>query len=280
MAADAAVLAERPSQERRAVAQQWLPVLLGFAVLYVPTYVTLARTVWTSEDNAHGPLILLIVAWLFWQKRHTFGAIDVQQGQAAYGWLLLLVGLLFYALGRSQDILLFEVGSQIPVLAGVLLIMRGLSELRAVWFPLLYLAFMVPLPGVFVDAATGPLKQWVSVIAEQILYGLGYPIARTGVVLTIGQYQLLVADACSGLNSIFSLAALGSIMLLSIVPIAFCANLVRVMVLVLVTYYMGDEAAQGILHGSAGMFLLLAALIFFVSLDWLLTRLLRMRPTS
>jgi hypothetical protein len=70
---------------------------------------------------------------------------------------------------------------------------------------------MIPLPGIIVDAVTGPLKQWISVIVVELLYGVGYPIARNGVILTIGQYQMLVADACSGLHSMYSLSALGTL---------------------------------------------------------------------
>ncbi len=174
------------------------------------------------------------------------------------------------------------------MLAGALLILQGTSALRALWFPILYFAFMVPLPGALVDAITGPLKQWVSIIAENVLYAAGYPIARSGVTLSIGPYQLLVADACSGLHSMFSLSALGllymylmarkswlhnGIMLASILPIAFAANIVRVLVLVLITYHLGDEAGQGFLHGTAGMVLIITALLFFFLLDGVLSRL-------
>src|SRR5207237_4153224 len=129
-------------------------------------------------------------------------------------------------------------------------------------FPVLYLVFMTPLPGSLVDALTGPLKQWISDIVESLLYGAGYPIARSGVILSIGQYQLLVADACSGLHSMFSLAALGTlfmymmgrtsrlhnaVMLASILPIAFAAKIVRVMLLVLVTYHLRDAADHVVL---------------------------------
>jgi exosortase len=159
---------------------------------------------------------------------------------------------------------------------------------RALWFPLLFFVFMVPLPGVLVDTLTGPLKQLVSVIAENVLHTADYPIARTGVMLSIGPYELLVADACSGLRSMFSLAATGLlymylmarkswlhnlIMAASILPIAFAANIVRVIVLVLITYHFGDEAGQGFLHGSAGMLLIIAALLFFFLLDAVLSRL-------
>jgi exosortase B len=180
--------------------------------------------------------------------------------------------------------------SQIPVLLGAMLLIGGWGAARAIWFPVFYLVFMIPLPGMVVDALTGPLKQWVSVIAESLLYLSGYPIARDGVMLTIVQYQLLVADACSGLHSMFSLAALGSVfiyitarksrlhnalMIASILPIAFVANIVRVLVLVLVTYHLGDEAGQGFLHGAAGIVLMIVALLTLFGLDALLARLIR-----
>ena len=190
-----------------------------------------------------------------------------------------------FVLGRVFSISIFELGSQPLVVAGALLLLKGPPALRIAWFAVFYMVFMIPLPGILVDAITGPLKQWVSVIVEGLLHAAGYPIARTGVTMTIGQYQLLVADACSGLNSMFSLSALGTlfmyimarknklhnaIMLASILPIAFAANIVRVIILVLITYHLGDEAGQGFLHGAAGMVLMLAALACFFALDWLL----------
>ncbi|HJV94928.1 MAG TPA: archaeosortase/exosortase family protein, partial [Albitalea sp.] len=150
------------------------------------------------------------------------------------------------------------------------------------------------LPGIFVDAVTGPLKQWVSVIVQSSLFAVGYPIAHTGVMLTIGQFQLLVADACSGLNSMFSLSALGTlfmyvmarknlwhnaIMLAAILPIAFAANIVRVIILVLLTYHFGDEAGQGFLHGAAGMALMVVALLIFFLLDTALASIFRSRAS-
>lgn len=198
------------------------------------------------------------------------------------GGLSLLLGLLLYVVGRSQDILIFDIGSQIPVLIGILLITRGAPALKALWFPLFFIAFMIPLPGFIVDAVTGPLKQHISHIAEAVLYQAGYPIARSGVTLTIGQYQLLVADACSGLHSMFSLSAMGllylhlmqrtswlrnGVLIASLLPIAFVANVVRVIILVLVTYHLGDEAGQGFVHGFAGILLFIVSLLFLFALD-------------
>lgn len=270
---------------------EWLPVVFGLTVLYVPTFMHLGARHWQEEEGAHGPIILAVIAWLIWQKRDVLLSPATQTARLP-GLALLAVGLALYVVGRSQEISLFEVSALAPILAGTLLAIRGGSALRMFWFPIIFIAFMVPLPGVFVDALTGPLKQQVSEIAEKILWTAGYPIGRSGVMLTIGQYQLLVADACSGLHSMFSLSALGllfmymtgrtsllhnAIMLASILPIAFVANLVRVILLMLITYHLGDEAGQGFLHGATGIVLLLVALLSLFALDSVLARLIRPR---
>ncbi len=266
----------------------WLIALTGFAAMYLPIYWWASQGIWQSEEQGHGAIILAVLLWLFWDMRHALAQLPVRPS-ASLGWPVFAFGLLLYLTGRMFGISILEFGSQPLVVAGALLLMRGKSALRLAWFPILYFVFMIPLPSVVVDAITGSLKQWISIIVEQLLYVAGYPIARTGVILSIGPYQLQVADACSGLHSMFSLAALGTlfmyimgrkpklhmaIMLLLILPIAFAANIVRVMALVLITFYLGDEAGQGFLHGAAGMVLMLIALMFFFLLDKVLDVLL------
>jgi exosortase B len=151
--------------------------------------------------------------------------------------------------------------------------------------------FMVPLPSEFVAAVTMPMKMAVSWATEHLLFAAGYPISRSGVILQIGQYQLLVADACAGLQTLLTLEALGLFYLnlmrhpsafrnvglaLFIIPISFSANVIRVIALTLITYYFGDAAGQGFLHGFAGMVLFLTALVLILSVDsslqWYLRR--------
>lgn len=279
---------------QRAARLEWLPVLVGLLVLYVPTFYNAATGFWQSDANAHGPVVLAVVLWLIWGKRAALFKVS-SSTTPVLGIVPLVLGLLIYVLGRSQSIAILEIGALMPILAGVLLAMRGRSALRAFLFPIFFIIFMLPLPGFFVDALTGPLKRHVSEIAEQLLYAAGYPIARDGVMLTIGQYQLLVADACSGLHSMFSLSALGLlfmyltgrtswshnvVMMASILPIAFAANILRVMALILITYYFGDEAGQGFLHGAAGIVLFMAALIVLFLLDAALARVIKPRDTA
>jgi exosortase B len=268
---------------------RWLPVALGLAVMYVPTYVDLARGLWQQEAHAHGPIILVVVAWLVWRQRAALASEAAERSAPLAGWAMLAFGLLLYAVGRSQGIALFEVGSHLPVLAGTVLLLRGWHALRKLWFPLFFLVFLVPLPGSVILYMTGPLKSLIAQVVEFLLYGLGYPIARSGVVLSVGQYQVMIADACSGLNSIFSLAALGflylyltasrnfgrtALLLASILPIAFATNLIRVLVLILVTVHLGEEAGLSFFHGSAGMVLFAVALLLLLGFDALLRRLL------
>ncbi|MGB4064285.1 MAG: exosortase B [Azonexus sp.] len=271
-----------PAQSRPAIAE-WFPIFIGLIALYVPTWVDLSSTIWATEAQAHGPIILSVALWFFWKQRLVIHDMPVAPSKA--GWPLFVLGLLLYVIGRSQDILIFEVGSQIIVIASLLLIMRGWAALGAAWFPLFFLLFMIPLPGAFVDALTLPMKMAVSYVAENVLYWVGYPISRTGVILQIGQYKLLVADACAGLQTLFTLEALGLLYLnivrhdsffrnvalaILIIPISFTANVIRVMVLTLITYHFGDAAGQGFLHGFAGMVLFITALLIIMGVDSLL----------
>ncbi len=289
-----AVLPSVSSPSPRAAALEWLPILGGLLVLFIPTFYGLATTLWQEDDYAHGPIILAVVVWLLWDRHKILLTTDTRRAQLP-GFVVLIFGLLLYVSGRSQNINVFEIGSLIPILAGVLLAMRGWPVLRSLWFVLLFSVFLVPFPNVFVDAVTGPLKQAVSFVAENILYAAGYPIARNGVIITIGQYQLLVADACSGINSMFSLTALGllylylvqrkswlhnGLIVASLLPVAFCANIVRVIFLALVTYHFGDAAGQGFLHGFSGMVLFVAALIIIIAIDAVLARLIKLRKPA
>jgi len=272
---------------------RWLPpgfdlvtaalLVCGWAVLYWQTYATLATTIWSRDEQGHGPIILAVALWLLWQKREALVALPARPapllGAAMFGLAMLL-----YVVGRSQAVLLFEVGSQIPLLIGMLLLLKGYAAVRLLWFPIFFLLFMVPLPATWVAALTTPLKTVVSAVASELLYIGGYPVGRTGVILTVGPYQLLVADACAGLNSMFTLEALGMLYMqlmnytsvarnvflaIVIIPIAFVANVVRVMILVLVTYHFGDEAGQGFVHGFAGMVLFIVALTLILAVDGL-----------
>ena len=266
--------------------RSWMPaglLAIGLAVLFAPVFWKLSKTVWTTDEQGHGPIIIAVALWLLWQRRdRLIAAAAVASPSLIWGWLWVIGGLLLSFVGRLQNIVTFEMGAILPIVVGLLASVFGWGTVKVAAFPIFFLLFAVPLPGPVVDVLTQPLKQAVSWVAEQLLYAVGYPIARTGVILKIGQYQLLVADACAGLNSMFTLEALGLLYMnivghtsrlrnvllaILIVPMAFVANVIRVLVLILVTYHFGDEAGQGVVHGAAGMVLFAVAMVLMFMID-------------
>jgi exosortase B len=260
----------------------WPALLAGsFLVAYVPTIRGLIDGPWQTEQEGHGPLIIAASLWLVWQSREQIKSAAIAPAPAS-GWTALLLGLALMFLARTQDVLTVEVLSIIPVIVGCVLIAAGWPMLRILAFPIGFLFFAVPMPDWLIDAATVPLKVFISNIVTNVLYAAGFPIAQNGVMIMIGSYQLLVKDACSGMNSIFALSAIGvfyayafrweekirSLLLLAaIVPITIAANFVRVIVLVLMAYYGGPDLLEGIVHDLTGIGLFVIAVVLLFLLD-------------
>lgn len=261
----------------------WVLLILaaGFLCMLVPVYLDLNRQIWSTDEQGHGPIILCVCAWLIYRQREALLKLR-SSPQPGHAIVLLFLIWPAYVIGKSQGIATLEGVLQPLVLIVALLCYRGWPAVRMLWFPVMFMLFMIPVPSTVVLTLTMPLKVAVSSVAEPLLRLLGYPVARTGVIMQVGQYQLLVADACAGLNSIFTLEALGllylnlkghasagrnALMAALVFPTSFVSNVIRVCVLALVTYHWGDAAGQGFMHQFAGMVLFLTALLMIIGLD-------------
>jgi exosortase len=191
-----------------------------------------------------------------------------------------------FVVARITGVLEIEAFAMYGALIASAYLLFGGAVIRAIWFPLVYLAFTLPPPDSVVAAVTQPIKIGISHWAVTLLHALGYPVASSGVTIQIGQYQLLVAAACAGLNSIVTLGALCLfyvylrhrsnftaflVISLAAIPIAIVSNFIRVLVLVLVTYYLGESAAQGFVHDFAGLLMFAVALLTVFAVDQLAT---------
>jgi exosortase B len=269
----------------------WLsanPILVaGILSVLVPTMLLVANESWSTDQGAHGPIVLATGLWLLareWQRARPY--VDPPSGRLVAA---IFIPILFlYFVSRVSHIVETEGFFMYGLVVATLFSFVGWKALKLMWFPLLYLLFVFPPPETLVTAVTNPLKVALSQGAVAMLYKFGYPIAAEGVTIQVGQYQLLVADACAGLNSLISLSAIGLfyiylrhhahvryalIMFVLILPVAVFANLVRILILVLLTYHAGEAAAQGFLHDFAGMTMFLTALITIFAIDNLLGRL-------
>jgi exosortase B len=275
-------------QESKTSIKQGLlwPVLLvgSFLAAYTPTILSLTDGPWQTEQEGHGPLIIAASFWLVWQSREKLKAVPIVPAPIM-GWAILFFGLALMFLARTQGVLTAEALSIIPVVIGCVLIVAGWATLRVLAFPIGFLFFAVPAPDWAIDAVTVPLKVFISNMVTRVLYAAGYPIAQNGVMIMIGSYQLLVKDACSGMNSIFALSAIGvfyayafrwenklrSILLLAaIIPITILANFIRVISLVLIAYYGGVDLLEGTLHDLTGIGLFVVAVVLLFLFDALL----------
>ena len=259
-------------------------LLLAWLLVALPTLVSLAGQVWSVEIGAHGPIVLAAGGWLL-ASRITAYSLSAEP----LGWSVFGLGCIFafpvYVFGRAYDFISLETLGLYAFSFMILLRIYGAKVLRDCLFPIAYLAFLVPPPGWIIDYATRPLQYLVSRTATYLLFMVGYPVSRQGVMIFVAQYRLLVEDACSGMNSIVGLMAIGIfyiyimrreqpgyawLLLAMIIPVAILANILRVLCLILVTYYYGDGAAQGFLHDTAGFALFGCALLLLAWLDALL----------
>ena len=273
-------------QTSRLRAVNWHVPLLFLATLiaYIPTFVHLIQGPWQTEQEGHGPLIIAASLWLLWASRKKLAKPEIAPAPAV-GWASLLLGLALLFMARTQDVISVEVLSEIPVIAGCVLMLFGWKVLKILAFPIGFLFFTVPAPGWMVDGATVPLKVFISDWVTRALYAVGYPIAQNGVVIMIGPYQLLMQDACAGMNSIFALSAIGMFyvyafrwtsklrsmaLLAAVIPITIMANFLRVLVLVLIAYYGGIELVDGLFHDLTGIALFVFALTLLFIFDGLL----------
>lgn len=263
------------------------PLAVGFAALALPTVVTLGDDVWARDFGAHGPIILCTGAWLLWRQIPDLSSRGVP-GYPALTALALLLALPLYVFGRAYDFISLETLGLYGVGVAMLHSRFGVKALLHNWFPLLYLGFAIPPPIWFLDRITAPLKEFISHAATEILRLFDVPVAREGVTLFVAQYQLLVEDACSGMNSLVGLIAIGLFYIylmrgssvryalfltLLVIPIAIFANILRIIILILLTYFYGDEVAQGFLHFAAGMFLFASSLLMVFAIDSVIFRL-------
>ena len=256
-----------------------LVLILGVAAVFVPTMYDVARLTWTTEQGGHAPIILATGLWLLWRESR---GVEMRRPTGWFGVALLIPALAAYAVARITGILEIEAFVMYFTLVIAAYCLVGGKMIKALWFPIIYLALAMPPPDTVVAAITQPIKIAISGAAVQILHFLNYPIASLGVTIQIANYQLLVAAACAGLNSIITLSAICLfytylrhksdwvaflIVSVFILPIAIFSNFIRVLILILVTYHFGEAAGQGFVHDFAGLTVFGVSIITIFAID-------------
>jgi exosortase len=245
-----------------------LPLALGLsailALLYWPILRDLVAQWWDDANYNHGFLIPVFSAFLVWRERRRLAAIPL--APTSFGLAVLLGGIALLLLGDIGAENFLMRSSLIVILAGLVLFMAGRGILRAVLFPLGYLLFMIPLPGILFYAITFPLQRIAAEQAAWALDLLGVPVLLDGNIIHLSQISLGVTEACSGIRSLISLLAgaaawaylmlpagwLSVLFVATAIPITIVANSARVVATGLIGQWFGVEYASGFFHEFAG----------------------------
>lgn len=269
---------ETSHEQSRGLAQPRIRGLAGalalaalLLALYWKVLPALVTQWWDDPNYSHGFLVPLFSLYLIWRRRDALAALP--RTGSLLGIVVVLLGIAVLYLGDlGADNFLMR-SSFVVVLAGLVLFHLGLPIFRAVLFPLAFLIFMVPLPGVIFYAITFPLQQLAAQQAAWTLETLGVPVLLDGNIIHLAQLSLGVTEACSGIRSLISLAAgavawaylflpRGWAMILFVaatLPITIIANAARVVLTGLIGQYIGVEYASGFFHEFAGLAIYVAA---------------------
>ncbi len=246
---------------------------------------------WSDPDWSHGFIIPLFSLFLIWNRREDIAAARVRPFVLALP--LMLAALLaqvvsFYLISNYWLCQL----SMVATLFFLVLYLAGLSVVRVVWLPVLYLALAMPIPGSLYTRVSLPLQKIAAQGSAVILRLFGVTVDVSHSHMSIwsvsGKWQeLTVAEACSGMRSLMAYVALGVawayledrpvwqrvILVLSIIPVAVLCNVIRVAITCTAYYYDKPEWGQDFMHTFTGMLMLIPALLMFGLLGWALKRL-------
>lgn len=275
---------------------------------------SLGRYIWSNwsdnEDMGHGFLIIPAILFIIYSDRKRLRSLTPTAGWG--GLCLLIIGLLIYWCGNQADITFVGLISVLVVLVGCVWWLLGWEYLKALSFPIAFLLFAIPLPGLDMMVAL-PLRYLMSKISVLLLKMIGIPVVLmgTGILsapdaaqhLATGQrFAVDVANPCSGIRSLFALMMVGAlfahftlkgawrkwVLFLCTPPLAIAGNLARILMLTIGTVVFGSEFALGKnplehpswFHMAAGYLVFIVALLGMMGVASLLGRLPAPSSTS
>ncbi len=265
----------------------WIFVFVVAALLGITFYIGIREMihVWNvREEYSYGYLIPFITLFLIWQRKNVVEGIPFSGSWV--GVLVVAFGLMLFFLGSLSTIKTIVQYALLIVVIGSALAIMTWKGLKPVFIPLLFLAFMVPLPGVFLNNLSSQLQLLSSDIGVGITRLFGISVYLEGNVIDLGSYKLQVVEACSGLRYLFPLMALSficayifegafwkrAVIFLSSMPITVLMNSFRIGVIGVLVEYWGIAQAEGFIHNFEGWAVFMACFGIIVGEIWILTK--------
>lgn len=279
-----APLPDRPFAAGFKNSSWWQAGVLAALVLwlYASILLHLAGQWWNDPNFSHGFFVPAFSLFVVWQEWARLSALP--RRPTAWGLLVLVSALAVLAVGVLGAELFLSRISFLFLLGGLVIFFFGRDYFRALWFPWAFLVLMIPIPNILFNQITFPLQLLASRVAAFVLPLMGVPVLREGNIITLPAMALEVAEACSGIRSLMSLATLAIIygylmeprksvrviLALASVPIAVAANSLRIVGTGLLIQYWDPDRAEGFFHAFSGWLIFVVALLMLFLLHQLL----------
>jgi exosortase len=265
-----------PNLSRQAIGIGTVGLALGllFAPIFAHAYV-----VWTTDDEfSFGLFVPPLTGWLIWLRRRAL--VDAAGPGVTIGLLPLCSGLIVLLAGTRSGVNTLAAASFLPTVLGIILYLRGIRAGRLVAFPIAFFTVSLCLYRGLLGSMGFAMQRLTAYASSGIAGFLGTPVRRSGVDLFVGPFHFVVAESCSGMNSLMALLCLGTlvvgltrasicrrlILIALILPIVLVANIIRVTLVLLLAPPFGLAVADSALHGTLSALLFLTALaLFFVA---------------
>jgi exosortase len=259
-------------------------VLIGVFALYFPFLVKLVGDWGTNEDYSHGYFIPFLSVYFIYCLRNELRELQMKPNN--WGLVLVALGLVQLLVAKIGSEFFLQRTSLIPVILGLILYLLGWQFFKKLFFPILYLIFMIPLPAIIWNKIAFPMQLFASSITESVVYAMGIPIYREGNVLHLAETTLEVVAACSGLRSLMTMFALGGalsflstlpvwgrwVLFFSAMPIAIVANIIRLSSTAILASQFGSDVAHGFLHDFSGMVVFVLGLLMLIGVNTVLQK--------
>lgn len=262
----------------RQLGSAWLIAFLITMFIMREAGLAMVNTWWASTIFFHVLLLLPVFLWLIWQRRDILAQLRPEP--FLWGLIPLFGACALWFSGHVADVMVVQQFALIFTIQSLVLTLLGVTIVRALLFPLVYMLFLVP----FGEGLIPPLQDLTAVAIVKGLNILNIPVYVDGTLLLTPTGHFTVAEACSGVRYLISTVALGALFAniafkswkrrLAIMVIAVAmpiiANAIRAFGIVYIAYLTDNEYAAGVDHIIYGwvFFAILTLALIFIGMSF------------
>lgn len=266
----------------------WLKLIIIsvlVCLVYLPTVIWMIDR-WLAQNSfyGHGFLVPFVSLFIVWRNRKKLDGLNFSPHPL--GWFFFIGGIFAHIISAFWQVYFSSGFSMLFVVIGLVLLFLGTRFLKLLIFPILFLAFMIPLPMVALADITFGLKVLASICASFLVRIFGVMATREGSVIITKHSYLIVDDSCSGVKSLIAMIGLAVLMAylcpvskvrqiilsLSSIPIAFVTNTIRITLLILISEYFGARFAVGLFHDFVGVMIFVLAFLCLTAVKKMLEK--------